>query len=432
MRNYKLREIAEIIGGFAFKSGVFTDIGIPVIKIADIYSNSISTSGCSKVAVEHLRGLDRFKLSTGDIVMAMTGATTGKVGRHLTNEAAYVNQRVARLRAKHPKATQNFLWAIVSQAGFAQVIKDAAGGSAQENISTDGIGDIEIELPDEDCWTQIGETIACLDQRTGANKHLSHTLEEMSQALFKSWFVDFDPVVAKSEGRKPFGMSDDIAALFPDSFEESELGAVPKGWRVGTLSQLCDSVQTGGTPSRSQTNYWVGGTIPWVKTGELNDGFISNTEEAITELGLKSSNCKLWGPGTVILALYGATVGKLGVLAKTATANQACAALIPSRRFGFPFILNQVLAVRTELCSLAIGAAQQNLNLSTVREFRMVVPEDFVSAAFDQIVRPFYQQIECLCAQNRLLEDCRSLLLPRLLSGEISERSVASPEATAA
>ncbi|MBK9447658.1 MAG: restriction endonuclease subunit S [Betaproteobacteria bacterium] len=119
------------------------------------------------------------------------------------------------------------------------------------------------------------------------------TLEAIAQALFKSWFVDFDPVRAKQAGCTSEGMDEATAALFPDSFEESELGLVPRGWRVGTVEDLCSVITNGGTPSRSNKKFWEGGTIPWFKTGDFSDGFLLSPVERITDDALKGSSAKL-------------------------------------------------------------------------------------------------------------------------------------------
>ena len=125
-----------------------------------------------------------------------------------------------------------------------------------------------------------------LDEGIELNQKMNETLEMMARAIFKSWFVDFDPVRAKAEGREPEGMDADTAALFPDGYIDSELGLIPRGWEVKRIGDICDRIANGGTPKRSNVIYWQGEENPWFKTGELKDGFLFQSEELISEIAV--------------------------------------------------------------------------------------------------------------------------------------------------
>lgn len=305
-------------------------------------------------------------------------------------------------------------------------------GSAQPKLTQSNLNRIKIPLPPIETQREIVFILDSIDQKISKNSETTYTLEEMSQVLFKSWFVDFDPVVAKSEGRKPFGMSDDIAALFPDSFEESELGAVPKGWSVEPFSAVAAKIETGGTPSRQNAAYWNNGAIDWYKTGELFDGPLLGAEEKISEEGLRSSNCKLWEKDTILFALYASpTLGRMGILESPGTANQACAALTAGQDYGQQFLFHSLLTARGELQSISSGAAQQNINLRILREHRTIVPPPTLAVAFESICSVLYQRRRSLSAENQVLAKARDALLPELLGGRIAEATNVT-EATAA
>src|ERR1035437_4275565 len=165
-------------------------------------------------------------------------------------------------------------------------------------------------------------------------------------------------------------------------------------WRELAIGDVCVRVTSGGTPSRARPEYFIGGARPWVKTQELRDCWISDTEEHITDKAIADSSAKLLPAGTVLVAMYGATVGQLGMLAREMTCNQACCALIVDETRADPrFVYYQLLATRSRLIRLANGAAQQNLNGEIIKRFRLRFPPlheqtriaDILSALDDKI-----------------------------------------------
>ena len=136
----------------------------------------------------------------------------------------------------------------------------------------------------------------------------------------------------------------------------------PDDWQRLSIKDICQRITSGGTPSRKKPEFYVNGTIGWVKTKELVDGFITSTEEVITEQAVAASSAKLLPSDTILLAMYGATVGMLGILSKEMTCNQACCALLVKPEFDRDFLFYQLLAHRKQLQGLATGAAQQNLS----------------------------------------------------------------------
>lgn len=267
----RLSEIAKIQGGYAFKSADFGSQGIAVVKIANIQPPAVSLVSVDRVAPEKLAGLERFKLEDGDILMAMTGATVGKVGRFKESEPAYLNQRVARISALKGKQFDDFIYAVVSLPGFDELIEGASAGSAQANISAAGIGSVQIPKLTEAEQLGIGKIARTLDDRINLLRETNKTLEAIAQALFRSWFLDFDPVRAKIEGRQPEGMDEATAALFPDNFQESELGLVPQSWSVDLMDNWLSVLETGRRPK---------GGVSGIENGVPSIG-----AESITKIG---------------------------------------------------------------------------------------------------------------------------------------------------
>ncbi|MFO0106929.1 MAG: restriction endonuclease subunit S [Burkholderiales bacterium] len=266
----------------------------------------------------------------------------------------------------------------------------------------------------------IAGVLGDLDDRITLLRETNTTLETIAQALFKSWFVDFDPVHAKMQGRVPEGMDQATAALFPDSFEESELGPVPKGWRIGSVEDLCSTITNGGTPSRSKPVFWEGGSIPWFKTGEFHDGFLLKASEFITGDALNGSSVKLLPKDAVLMAIYAApTVGRLGILTEPATFNQACTGMVAKADIGPWFLFWTLFNGRDWFNSRANGAAQQNISKAIVAAYRLVVPANSLLAAFNNSASSLHDSIRLNSEKAQTLSALRDTLLPRLISGQL-------------
>lgn len=290
-------------------------------------------------------------------------------------------------------------------------------GAVMPKLTQGNLNQILLVCPPLDVQNEIVSVLGALDDRITLLRETNATLEAIAQALFKSWFVDFDPVRAKQEGRAPEGMSDATAALFPDCFEESELGLVPKGWRAGSFQECSLRVESGGTPKRTVSEYWNGG-VSWLTSGEVRSPIVFSTKETITELGVKESSAKVWPVGTTVIAMYGATAGEVCLLANPTTANQACCGLIPLSNMRTFLFLN-ARRERANLASKSSGSAQQNLNKGLVANHPIIIPSDEVLASYESISGALLNGWIENEQQAQTLATLRDTLLPRLISGEL-------------
>ncbi len=323
-----------------------------------------------------------------------------------------------RMFSKDINPTYLFYW-LNSEYGRRKVL-DTSIGSTQAALTITGLGAISISCPSLAQQTGIVRILSAIDQKITMNNALSKTLEDIAQTIFKSWFIDFDPVKAKMVGEKPAGMDDATAALFPDSMEDSELGLIPKGWKSETIKDVCDSLVNGSTPLRTNSTFWDSEDIPWYKTGELADGFLFNSKEAISKIALEKTSVKMLPKGGVLMAIYAApTVGRLGILTKNSTFNQACTGMVAKDNFGFPFLYLTLFNRRVWFNSLAIGAAQQNISKVIVEGCPAITASQDLHNAFLKIVQPIFDQLESIGNQTNSLILIRDSLLPRLISGEL-------------
>ena len=429
-QEFQLDEICDFVNGFAFKPENYIEKSAEtyeVFRMGYIGRGGGFKEDSSPVFVSRSNPkLDKYRLRRGDIVIAMTDmkdkvAILGNTARVPQDDRFVLNQRAGLIRVSKPDIVcPIFLYYYSNWKPHVDYLRARANSGVQVNLSTGAIKEAKLLLPPLAEQRQIGSLLSSLDDRITLLRETNATLEAIAQALFKSWFVDFDPVRAKQQGLDPEGMSDATAALFPDGFEESELGPVPRGWRVGTVEDLCSTITNGGTPSRSKTELWEGGNVPWFKTGEFNDGFLLQSSERITPKALEVSAAKLLPENSVLMAIYAApTVGRLGVLTEPSTFNQACTGMVAKGAVGTWFLFWTLYFGRDWFNSRANGAAQQNISKAIVSGYRVVIPSDSVLLAFNEVAASVHNRIRGNSEQAQTLATLRDTLLPRLISGQL-------------
>jgi type I restriction enzyme S subunit len=400
----RLGDVCRVIPGYAFKSSDWQDSGIPVVKIKNITGdNSVDLTNTDFVPETILRPkLQKFVLENNDILVAMTGATAGKVGKVRTERTVLLNQRVAKIAPV--EADHGFIWAVVSSQEYQEKFFYLADGAAQPNMSGGQIEGVEIPLPPLAVQRRIAGILSAYDKLMENSQRRIRILESMARALYREWFVHFRYPGHESVPRV-----------------DSPLGPIPQGWEVKPLSELCSRMESGGTPKRNTPEYWEGGTIDWFKTGELWDGFLFGSEEKITELGQRESNARIFEPGTILMAIYGSpTVGRLGIVTRPSTCNQAALGLVADKKqISQTFLYFVLLSLRDHFNGLAQGAAQQNISKEKVANAVALVPPRALVAAFDRLAEPTFTQIQTLQRQVQNLRRTRDLLLSRLLSGQV-------------
>lgn len=415
--------------------------GTPIITVEHLGENRILHQNTPCVSDADKERLSKYHLQTGDIVFSRVGSVDRRALVRESENGWLFSGRCLRVRVDKKKIDPVYLSYFFGLENFKQYIRSIAVGATMPSINTKILSDVPIYYPKIEEQKLIANLLYTLDEKIQLNRQFNQTLEEMAQAIFKSWFVDFEPVKAKVDGQNPeraamcaiSGKTDAeldqlspdqlaqlraTAALFPDELTDSELGLIPKGWEVGLIKDCCLRVESGGTPKRKESNYW-NGSISWLSSGEVRDVIIVDTKEKITEEGLKKSSAKLWPSGSTVVAMYGATAGQVCLLAKELSANQACCALIPKKNCQSYIFLAARRSIE-DLSGKASGSAQQNLNKSLVSDHRVLTPTEQTLKTFEHITAPFLDGWVKNTKQNKTLAQLRDTLLPKLLSGEIS------------
>ena len=287
------------------------------LRITDINDDgTINFDGLKSVDDENA---GKYILKENDIVFARTGASTGRTYFYQKKDGVFVFAGFLIKYSLDPnKVNPRFLKYYTHSKTYYDWVRSFDSGATRGNINAKTFGDMLIDLPERFVQDKIVSILSDLDDKIECNRKICANLEAQAQALFKNWFVDFAPF---KDGK----------------FVESELGMIPEGWRVGRLSELATKVGSGGTPSSKVKEYYQGG-IKWYGTGEFNDSFLIDSEKHISDEALDNSAAKIFPSHTVLIAMYGATVGKLSILTSEASFNQAALGFVANDIVKYPFL----------------------------------------------------------------------------------------------
>jgi len=291
------------------------------------------------------------------------------------------------------------------------LVDSASHGTGR--LNTDLLKAFQIELPPIPEQKAIASILSSLDDKIELNREMNKTLETMAKAIFKSWFVDFDPVRAKMEGRQPAGMDAATAELFPDAFEESSLGWIPKGWRVGKLGDIADNLRHVVQPENIKpgTPYIGLEHMPRESIGLLDWG---NSEEV-------TSNKYWFSTGEILFGKLRPYFHKVGVAIQDGVCSTDILVIISKLPEWYSLVLSYISSVEfVEYTNLiSTGTRMPRTNWQDMVRYEIVIPTKEAAQAFNNIVLPLVEIIRPNIFQSCTLASIRDTLLPKLLSGEI-------------
>jgi type I restriction enzyme S subunit len=303
---------------------------------------------------------------------------------------------------------------VSSSASTRKIIQDSeATGVPKTNVTY--LRNFPITLPPLPEQRAIAHILSTLDDKIELNRRMNETLEAMARALFKSWFVDFDPVRAKAEGHNP-GLPKPLADLFPDSFADSELGEIPKGWEVKLLSELC-TLGRGASPR--PINDYMNGEVPWVKIADATAAggpFLFETKERLKTAGVDKS--VMVAPGDLILS-NSATCGVPMFVELHGCIHDGWLYFKNLRSISKLYLFHVLIELAEHLVHIADGSVQKNLNTELVGRQYVLVPPQAVVAAFDKQATTWFTRMRDNGIESRTLAALRDTLLPKLISGEL-------------
>lgn len=402
---YTIGQLAEIIDGDRGKNYPKQDEFYPQGYCLFLNTGNVTKEGLifeenQFITKEKDEALRKGKLKRGDIVYTTRG-TVGNAGYYNSNvpyENVRINSGMVILRANGEIVDARFLYQILKSEYYRPYFKQYCTGSAQPQLPIKNFSQIYLNVPDIKTQHRIADILSAYDDLIENNQKQIKLLEEVAQRLYKEWFVDL---------------------RFPGHENTKIVDGVPEGWQYEKLGDLVKTT-SGGTPSRRKSEYYVNGNIRWIKTKELNDRFIFETEEHITEDAVKNSSAKVLPEGALIVAMYGATIGKIGITAAEMACNQACCAFISfddmiSKEYLYCWLMDN----REYLVSQGKGAAQSNLSQEMIRNFSLLCPDKKVIKNFTEIVTTMLENKRVLENKILMLSKARDDLLPKLMSGEV-------------
>ena len=441
----RIKDVAASMGDAPFgsflKNTDYTDAGALVVQGKNIQGRTCDWTDRRYVSHEKYETLSRSHCFLGDLIFPKVG-TIGKVGR-LTS-CPGVNEYVLstntmRFRADESVALTDYVYYFFTWPKTVHLIHALNSKSVQPVFNFTTLKNFEIILPPLAEQKAIAAVLGALDDKIELNRRMSATLETMARALFQSWFVDFDPVRTKLDGREPAGIDPATAALFPNEFEDSELGPIPKGWKVSVLNELTNFVIGGDWGSTEPTNdetvscYCIRGAdipslqeggvgkmpIRFLKPSSVEKRRLLHGDLAIEISGGSPTQCT----GRPVLA----SDGLLASLGRPLVASNFCR-IVKLKSLAFSKLIYCWLRGLYDAGSLF----QFETGTTGIKNFAfvlfsekypLVVPDQRIAEAFDRIVSPLFARIQANACQSRTLATLRDSLLPKLLSGDLSFRA---------
>lgn len=418
----KLEDCLDALIDYRGKTPRKTDFGIPLITAKVVKSGRIETPDEFIAEEDYEAWMTRGYPQIGDVVLT-TEAPLGEVAQIKFLPVALA-QRIVTLRGKRDLLDSGYLLYLMQSQEMQAKLLGRSSGTTVTGIKQSELRKIEIALPPLSEQRAIAHILSTLDDKIELNRRNNETLEAMARALFKAWFVDFEPVRAKMEGRWQRGQSlpglpGHLYDVFPDRLVESELGEIPEGWAVGSIADAVEIIG-GGTPKTSVSEYW-GGEIPWfsvVDTPAASDVFVVQTEKSITQAGLNGSSTRLITKGTTIISARG-TVGNLAIAGGDMTFNQSCYALQGKNGSGSYFVFLSAQRMVEQLKAMAHGSVFSTITRQTFEAVRAVLPPESVLHQFEKNAASLLDPILGNVNESHSLAQLRDTLLPKLISGEL-------------
>ena len=382
-KEYKLGELT--IDGKGSYGIAASAVGFDVNKYTYLRITDINDDGT--INKDGLKSVDdvnasNYLLKPNDIVFARTGASVGRSYFYDGKDGEFVYAGFLIKYSIDPnKVNPKILKYYTHSQSYYDWIVSVDNGATRGNINAQTYASMPIMLPERKRQDEIVSILSSLDDKIELLHRENTTLEAMAETLFRQWFIE------EANG-------DDIS-----------LGEVVK-------------TTSGGTPSRKKEEYYCNGNVKWVKSKELHHSYILETEEKITEDAVAYSSAKLLPENSVLIAMYGATVGEYGILAEPMTCNQAVCALIPNENYPYTYLYLWAKYMQGEFINLACGAAQQNISQELIKQ--QYVSNDLKQISdFHILVAPYMEKMKVNQEMIKTLNQMRDGLLPKLMNREV-------------
>jgi type I restriction enzyme S subunit len=396
----------------------YVDEGIPSIMPVNIADNRIVRDGIACITEEDAERLSKYRVQKGDIVYSRRGDVKRRSLVREAEEGWLCGTGCLRVRFGEGVVDHTFASYYLAHSDVQEWVARHAVGATMPNLNTSILSSLPFVLPPLETQKAIAHILGTLDDKIELNRRMNETLEAMAQALFKSWFVDFDPVKAKMEGRHPEGMDAGTAALFPDKLVESELGLIPEGWEVGSLKKVAKLETTTVKPFNEPGRNWEHYSIPAFDAGKL----------PLNETGDEIKSNKYAVPSNCVLASkLNPQFPRVWLPKVQKTESAICSTefmpFVPKVSSDRPFLyeLFRSSRMQEEIINKATGStgSRQRVKPKEIAVLPIVVPTRPVLDAFNILALPLHDKEASAIESSGHLGKVRDTLLPKLISGEL-------------
>lgn len=407
---FKLGEVSKFYDSLHKTPKDYNIYGYPMVRVKDISTGFLDLSSCFNVSEDdYLEFSKKYKPQSGDIIITRVG-TYGNIALVTDDTKFCLGQNTVILNVDKKMIDNKYLFYYLTSPKGQQQIESRVTGSTQKTISLKSLKEINIIRHDYYKEKQIGNLLYKIDNKINNNRQIIANLEELSQTLFKRWFVDFE---FPDENGNPYKSS-------AGEMVDSELGMIPKGWEIITINDFANNnVITGKTPStKIKENYSETG-IPFLTIPDMhNDIFALNTERYISELGIEKLSKKVLPKNSLSISCI-ATPGLISIIANDTLTNQQINSFTPNENALY-YLYFKLKGMKDYIRDLGSGgSATLNLNKTQFSKIKLVKPINEILYKYDKLVSPNFKMILNIQKEIQQLTQLRDTLLPKLMSGEI-------------
>lgn len=393
--SFMIKDIAEVQTG-PFGSQLhnkdYVAEGTPIVTVEHLGEKRFSTQNLPCVSDKDKERLSKYSLQKGDIVFSRVGSVD-RCSFVSEEETGWLfSGRCLRVRPNSDLCVPEYLYYYLCSPLVKEQIRNIAVGATMPSINTKLLCEIPVSCPDIETQIKIATILSSLDGKIEVNNQINRNLEEQAKAIFKSWFVDFEP----------FG------------------GKQPDDWKDGTIADL-GKVIGGGTPSKAKEEYYCQNGIPWITPKDLSvnkSKFISHGQTDISDAGLNNSSAIIMPKGTVLFSSR-APIGYIAIAKNEVTTNQGFKSVVPHPNVGTPFVYLFLKYNLEKIESVASGSTFKEVSGGVMKSISALIPDNKSLSEFTEQCHALFQKQEALEAENTILQETRDTLLPKLMSGEI-------------
>ena len=415
LTKHKLGELLEVTRGASLSGEYFSTQGDYMrLTCGNFdYQNNCFKSNTSKDNLYYTGNFNQeYLMKKDDIITPLTEQAVGLLGSTdwVPESGKYIqSQDVAKITPNEKLLDKKFCYYLISSKVVKQQLSAAAQQTKIRHTSPDKIKDCTVWIPSLEEQTKVGQFLYDIDSKIALNRQINDNLEAMARQLYDYWFVQFD---FPDENGRPYKSSGGKMV-----WNEMLKRDIPEAWETSTIKDIAKTY-SGGTPKSTNSEFYENGNIPWINSGELNEPIITSSPNYITQLGLDNSSAKKYPKGTILIALYGATAGKVSYLSFEACSNQAVCGVMTNNKALSDYVRYYLSSLYEHFVTLSTGSARSNISQETVKDTMIILPSNKILAMFNKVSNNIMKVLISNKIQIDSLTKQRDELLPLLMNGQ--------------